>query len=49
VYYNSNYKYRKRELNLLVKHGYSSSLVTFRNQGTGARMYYGKYKKKYLQ
>jgi len=49
VYFNSNYKYRKRELNLLVKHGYSSSLVTFRNQGNGARMYYSKYKKKYLQ
>ena len=49
VYFNSNYKYRKKELNLLAKHGYSSSLVTFRNQGTGARMYYSKYKEKYLQ
>jgi len=49
VYFDSNYQYGKRELNLLVKHGYSSSLVTFRNQGNGARMYYSKYKKKYLQ
>jgi len=48
LYFDSNYQYGKRELNLLAKHGYSS-LVTFRGQGSGARMYYGKYKKKYLQ
>ena len=49
VYFNSNYQYGKRELNLLAKHKYSSSLVTFRNQGSGARMYYNKYQKEYLQ